>query len=283
MNKIYMLITVCLLATASVATAQKKRYPVHELSVSVSGGQSSLLYELDGGRRSGGIGGNIDLGYTYNIKRLFGIVTGVGLSMYNSKLTMDECSSGYSGTDEAGDDFTFNYSLRGYSEKQNVFLFTVPLMLKYSRPLGAKGWTTYYLNGGLKLGVPVGAKASIDSETVTTSGYYSFEDGTYTDLPQYGFVNGQAGELTDYNLKLNVAAILALELGIRFRAGYQKHLMTCAYLDYGLNNMQKVNDRHVLEYQASYPSLFVHNSILNTELIKKVNLFSFGVKIGLSF
>jgi hypothetical protein len=276
-----MLITVCVLATASVATAQKKRYPVHELSVSVSGGQSNMLYKLDGGTHSGGFGGNVDIGYTYNIK-LLGIVTGLGISTYNSKLTIAECSSGYSGTDEAGDDFTFNYSLRGYSEKQNAVLFTVPLMVKYSRPLGS-GATTYYASGGLKFGIPISAKASINPGTVTTSGYYSFEDGTYTDLPQYGFVTGQPGEQSDYNLKLNVATILALELGLRFRAGYQKHLMTSAYLDYGLNNMQKVNDRHVLEYQPSDPSRFVHNSIINTEMLKKVNLFSFGVKVGLSF
>jgi hypothetical protein len=118
----------------------------------------------------------------------------------------------YSGTDEAGDDFTFNYSLRGYSEKQNAVLLTVPLMVKYSLPLGS-GATTYYASGGLKFGIPVSAKASISPGTVTTSGYYSFEDGTYTDLPQYG-----------------------------------------------LNNMQKVNDRHVLEYQPSDPSRFVHNA-----------------------
>jgi hypothetical protein len=135
----------------------------------------------------------------------------------------------------------------------------------------------------VKLGIPVNATASINAKTVTTSGYYAFEDGTYEDLPQYGFVNGHKGEQLNYSVKLNIAALLALETGMRFRVGYQKHLMTSVYLDYSLNNMQKIKDRHVLEYQPSHPSMFVYNSIINTSLLDKVSLMSLGVKVGLSF
>jgi hypothetical protein len=288
MNKIYILIAVCLLATANIAAAQeqrspKKRYPMHELSVSLSGGQSNLLYKLDGGSHSGGFGGNIDVGYTYNVKRLFGIVTGIGISMYGGKLDMNECSEEYAGTDDSGEDFTLNYSLTGYAEQQRVFLFTVPLMAKFSKPVGEKGWTSLFVAGGLKLGIPVVAKASISAQTVTTSGYYAFENGTYEDLPPHGFVTGQAGEQSDYDIKLKPAGILALETGIRLRAGYQKHVMASIYLDYSLNSIQKVSNRHVLEYQPSNPPLFLYNSVINTVMIKKANLFAVGLKVGLSF
>jgi opacity protein-like surface antigen len=285
MKKVYILIAVIIICTAAanIATAQKKRYPVHELSVSLSGGQSNLLYKLDESSHSGGFGGGLDLGYTYNIKRLFGIVTGFGFSVYNSKLSMNEYSERYTDIDDAGDEFTFNCSFDGYSEKQSVILFSIPVMMKYSVQLGKKGDTRYCASGGIKVGIPLNARSSINTQTVTTSGYYAFEDGTYTDLPEYGFVNGQAGEQSDCNIKLNVATLLALETGIRIQAGYQKHFMAGIYLDYSLNNMQKVKNRHVLEYQSSHPSLFQYNSIINTERLKKVNLFSFGLKVGLSF
>jgi hypothetical protein len=282
MSKIYVFITVCLLATVNIATAQKKRYPMHELSVSISGGHSSLIYKLDESSHIGGFGGNVDLGYTYNVKRLFGIVTGLGISMYNSQLSMDQCSEEYMDMDDRGDDFSFKYTLTGYTEKQNIYLFTVPLMAKFSKPVGKKGWTRCYIAGGLKMGIPVVAKASINAATVTSSGYYVYEDVTYEDLPRHNFVNEQTGEQSDSDIKLNIVSMLALETGIRLRAGYQKHIMASIYLNYGLNNIQKVNNRHILEYQSNSP-IFLYNSIINTRMLQKVNLLSVGIKAGISF
>jgi hypothetical protein len=59
--------------------------------------------------------------------------------------------------------------------------------------------------------------------------------------------------------------------------------MTGLYLDYSLNNIQKVRNRHALEYQPSNPSVFVYNSILNTGLVNKMNFFGFGLKVALNF
>jgi hypothetical protein len=255
---------------------------MHELSVSVSAGMSNILYKLDEGSHSGGFGGGIDLGYSYNVKRWLAIVTGFGVSVYNSKLTMDSHSGEYNGFDDVYDEFTFNYSLRGYSEKQNAILFTVPVMARYSTGLGA-GALRYYVAGGLKVGIPVSAGASTASETVTTSGYYVFEYGTYTGLPNRGFVSDVAGEQSDGKIKLDVVPLLALETGIRFPVGYKKDLMAGVYLDCSPGDIRKSHNRHIVEYQPSNPSLFVHNSIINTPLLKKANLFSAGLKIGLNF
>jgi hypothetical protein len=281
MKKICLLTFVCL-TSINIATAQKKRYPIHELSVSVLGGQSNLVYKLDNSSHSGGFGGTIDVGYTYNLKRLFGIVTGINISMYNSKLNMDNCLGEYTEVD-MGDEFTFKYSLTGYNEQHSIVLFSIPVMLRYSKPLGKKGWTKYYITGGFKFGIPVSAQASIDAEKITTSGHYEYEDGTYVNLERYGFVIDKPGEQSDYNIKLNLVGVAALETGIRFRIGYQKDLMAGLFVDYSLNNLQKVNNRHVLEYQHASPTLFRYNSIINTKLLSKVNLLSFGLKVGLSF
>lgn len=271
---------VCLML-ANTAAAQKKRYPMHELSVSLSAGTSNLLYRLDEGSRIGKLGGGLEVGYAYNIKRWLAVVTGFGISLYGSTLNMDRHSGQYDGLDNRGDEFTFNYSLDGYSEKQSVVLFTVPVMARYTTDI--KGTLRYYVAGGMKIGVPISANVSITSGTLTTSGYYAYEHGTYTDMPDRGFVSGVAGEQSDGKIKLNVAPLLALETGVRFRIGYQKDLMTSVYLDYSLGDIRKSHDRHAVEYQASNPSQFVYNSILNTGQAGKVNIFAAGVKIGLNF
>jgi hypothetical protein len=263
-------------------TAQKSRYPVHELSVSVAAGTSNLIYKLDKGSHSGGLGGSLEVGYMYNVKKSFGIVTGLGVSLYNSKLSVDECEDEYKDVDDFGDEFTFNYSLTGYTEKHSIALFTVPVLARYTTPLG-QGSLKYYVSGGIKLGIPIVANASIFSETVTTSGHYVFENGTYTDLPQYGFVNGESGTESEYKIKLGIVPLLALETGIRFEVGYQKDLMIGVYCDYSLSNIQKSKDRHILEYQPLHPSQFLYNSIINTKMLDKVNFFNAGLKIGLSF
>jgi hypothetical protein len=255
---------------------------MHELSISVSAGMSNFVYKLDEGSHSGGIGGGIDIGYAYNVKRWFAIVTGFGVSLYNSKLSMDRCSENYTSYDKAGDEFTLNYSLDGYSERQSAVLFTIPLMARYSTGLG-KGTSRYYIAGGLKVGIPVSSVAAITSETVTTSGYYTFEYGTYTDLPHRGLVTNATGEKSDSKIKLGIAPLLALETGIRFQVGYQKNLMTGVYIDYSPGDIRQSDNRHVFEYQAPLPLQFIYNSVINTKLLNKVNLFSAGLKIGLSF
>jgi hypothetical protein len=267
---------------ANIAAAQKSRYPMHELSVSISGGISNFVYKLDEGSRNGGFGGSLDIGYSYNVKRWLAIVTGFGVSLYNSKMNISNCSESYNDYDDYGEEFTLSYSLSGYSEKQNAVLLTIPVMARYSTGLG-KGTMRYYAAAGLKLGIPISAKASIVAERVTTSGYYVFEYGEYSNLPKYGFVDGDAVDKTDFNVKLGVTPLLALETGIRFPIGYKKDLTTGIYLDYSPTNVRKISDRHVLEYQSSYPSQYVYNSVINTKTLNAVRLFAAGVKIGISF
>jgi hypothetical protein len=248
----------------------------------MSAGISNFLYKLDNSSHSGGFGSSLELGYSYNVKRKFAIVTGLSISMYNSNLSMDRCSGEYVGYDDAFEEFTFNYSLDGYSEKQSAVLFAIPVMARYSTRLGAET-LRYYVAGGMKIGIPVSVSATMTSKTVTTSGFYNFEYGRYSDLPNHGFVTDLAGEKWDSKIRFNITPIIALETGLRFRIGDKKDLMTGIYLDYSLGDIRKSHDQHVLEYLSSNPSQFVHNSILSTQMLDKVNLFSAGLKIGLNF
>lgn len=277
-------LTVCsLLIFTAIATAQNVQKDVqkHELSIYGLGGYSSVGYTLDGnGSKSNSIGGGAGLGYTFNINPSLGIVTGVEMTMYSSEASYDRLSKEY--TTGTGEDLLrFTYSVNNYKEAQSIRLFSIPLMAQYSLPLGG-GSTRFFASGGFKLGFPVTAKADITPGTATTLGYYAHEDITYVNLPQHGFVNNAKLPDVSRDIDLGFSASLALETGVRFALTDKIGLYTGLYFDYGLNSIQKVNDRHLLEYDVANESSFRYSSVLNTVLTDKVNLLSIGLKLRIS-
>ena len=292
MKRTFTTITViCLIWSSNILQAQTeyeqakpdipKPYFVHELSAYVAGGVSNIGYKLADGSRSGGAGFGAGINYAYNLSYNFAIVSGLGFTTYSGKLTLDEYSESYSSIDDRGDPFTLTYSFNSeYSEKQSVALLSIPVMARYSMPLGTAPMK-FFASGGIKLAVPLVAKATITSGTVSTTGYYEYEARTYDDLPEHGFVNGHSGEQTGSRIRLGVTPLLSLETGLRIPTGYKTALTAGLYLDYSPVNVQRSNDRHIIEYQSLSPMQFNYNSALNTAMVNKITLFTSGVKIGI--
>jgi hypothetical protein len=282
----------------TTATAQEEQTavaasPKHELSIYGLGGFSSLSYTLsDNGSKSGGIGGGAGLGYTFNISPSLGIVMGLEMNTFTSEASfanVSEKSTEYRlGT---GDNnlFRFSYSLKNYKETQNVTLFSIPVMVQYSLPLGG-GATKFYVSGGFKLGFPISATADLSPGSATTNGYFSDENVKYENLPTHGFASNISLPDSKQDLDLGFSAALALEAGLRFTLTDKIGLYTGLYFDYGLNSIQKVNDKHSLEYDLNHLSEydrvnerpFLYHSVLNTGLVDKVNLLSIGLKVKIS-
>jgi hypothetical protein len=277
-------LTVCCLIIFTAAKAQnvQKDERKHELSIYGLGGYSPINFALDSrGSKSGSMGGGAGLGYTFNINSSLGIVTGVEMTMYGAEISFDNVSGEY---DEGKDkqQLQFSYSLNGYEEKQSITVFSIPVMAQYSLPLGS-GSTKFYASGGFKLGFPIVAKADIKPGTAKTSGYYAHENITYENLPQHGFVTDLVLQNVKQDLKPGFSAALALEAGARFSLTDKIDLYTGAYLDYGLNSIQKTNDRHLLEYDSFNETTFKHNSVLDTGLTSKANMLSAGLKLRIGF
>jgi hypothetical protein len=279
------------LLIATTAKAQEKRHkqdmPKHELSVYGMGGYSPLSYSLtSNGVNSGGTGGGAGLGYTLNISPSLGIVTGVEIAVYSSEASFDNLQ----GTDSEGTGmgaFDFSYSLKNYKEKQSVTLFSIPVMAQYGLPLGS-GSTKFYASGGLKLGFPVNAKADLTSGVATTSIYGKYEDVEYenieyVNMTQHGIVTNESLPNASKDIDLGFSIALALEAGARFSLTDKIGLYTGVYFDYGLNSIQKVNDKHLLEYDKDNETTFKRHSVLNTGFTEKVNLMSIGLKIRIGF
>jgi hypothetical protein len=285
----YTFLSIISLLIISTASAQRRGHyssgdsPTHEISVYGLGGLSSLNYKLSGGgTTNGGVGGGGGVGYTFNINDSWGITTGVEIGIFGGKATYGALSGQYEyGTTGSEAHFKFRYSLSAYEETQSVTLFSVPVMAQFKTPLSSS--IHFYLAGGFKLGLPVSAKATITPGTATTSGEFSYEQVEYDDLERYGFGTNLQLVKTKSDIDLGFSAALALETGLRFSLSDNIALGVGAYLDYGLNSVQSVNDKHILNYQFENPQTFIHNSVLNTALTDKINLFSAGVKIKIAF
>jgi hypothetical protein len=270
------------MTTATAQEEQKQDVPKHELSVYGMGGYSPLSYTLAGnGVNSGSTGGGAGLGYTLNISPSLGIALGVEMAVYGSEASFDNVQGTYTEGRDANP-FDFSYSLKNYKETQSVTLFSIPVMAQYSLPLGS-GSTKFYASGGLKLGFPISAKADLTSGVATTSIYGKYEDIEYVNMKQHGLVTNESLPSASKDIDLGFSVALALEAGARFSLTDRIGLYTGVYFDYGLNSIQKVNDKHLLEYDQSNEATFKRHSVLNTGFTDKVNLMSIGLKVRVSF
>jgi hypothetical protein len=256
----------------------------HELLLYGAGGASMLKYSLakDGGKTDGA--NNIvltaGLGYTWNINEHIGIVTGLEITEYESKAEYSAISGDrdYGVTEK--NRFNFGYSITGYIEEQDFILLSVPVMAQYNFPMS--GSIVSYLSGGLKIGYPVQAKATISSTAINTFGHYYYENQTYTGLPQYGFITNNKSASMERDIDTNISVALSLEAGLKFLLLDKILLYSGIYFDYGLNSLRSEKEMQLINYQELNPSDLRYGSILNTSFVDDVRLFGIGLKLRLS-
>jgi hypothetical protein len=272
-----------------IATAMSQKYnkynkydeQEHELSLYGIGGYFPVPYVLSGnGKKGGNIGGSAGVEYIFHFNPSIGIIMGVEMADYRSKVSFGSAYDEYN-TGTGKNMLKFSYSLRDFEERQNIMQLSIPIMVQYSLPLDSYGSVSLYAAGGLKLGFPLKAKTRITQGTVTTSGYYPYENIEYKNLPKHGFVTDEP--LPDVRRDIDVGfsnTILAFDVGARFSLTDKIGLYTGLYLDYRLLGTGNRQYRNLIEYND--PAL-IYNSVLNTGLMNRENMMSIGlkVKIGL--
>jgi hypothetical protein len=264
-----------------------KPYNVHEISAYATIGIENISYKFNHGSHNKGLSGGIGVNYAYNIDEHFAVVSGLGLASYYGRLKMNNYEEKYLSADNYGEEFGMRYTIAGeYREKQNIILLYIPVMARYSLPLSflGDGSIKYFVMGGMKLGIPFVARATIDPYIASTYGYYEYEGIEYSNvLPEYGFTDKYSSEKTKSRIRFGVAPLLSLETGVHIPIGYKYKLTAGFYVDYCFANVHKSDDRHILEYQSSLHVYYNYNSIMNTDAIKKITLFNSGIKVGILF
>jgi len=286
MKKI-IIITFIAALSSQLVTAQ----PDHELSLSLGGGLSSLMYSPTKGSSNLGAGGEAGLGYTmflHNVsaaetgkvvRAQWGIHSGVGLAMYNSSASAISESTVQTGIPDSdnGDLFDLHTTLKDYKETQSAIYLNIPVMALYDLE-------PFYILAGFKFGIPLTGKFKPDNAIFTNEAYY----------PKYrNWLTGQdfagLGKFERKNpegkVDFGFTTMLSLEAGFKQRLNWKHFIYIGVYFDYGLNNsLKKGSEQSFVNY--NYSELdpeggFTTNSVLSS-FCDKTNIIAAGLKLRLA-
>lgn len=300
------IILALLLASAAfVSNAQEKGF---FLTGAGSLGMNSFRYTLDVDHSSTpkvGYGGAIGVQYYFTPN--WGVATGVGLSFYNSKATFstswNDNSKYYSFEGMYDNDplvpneqYILRLGLNNWTETQQAYFLEVPLMLMYQTRWGLKKTIGMYFGIGAKVQIPIlNEEFSVENESeLSVLGYYPASGMTLGDDYQrtnYGFgKDNHIGYSGDLDLKTGFAA--SGEIGFLFDISPRLDLTVGAYLDYGFTDIRKgnkTNGGYLIEPENGtktiQPSDYIgdnlqYNGYVNSYAVDKVNLLSYGAKVG---
>ena len=281
------------LIACSATYAQSRK---QEISIVLGGGLSTLQYEANVGERNNAFGGLFGLNYSYYLSSDWSLLSGVEVGLYNAEMKIDKIND-FTLTTSEGYDMEYRNRVSNLDEKQQLLHLNIPLMAQYAYAIGNE--RSVYVAGGFKVGIPVSKKFKIETMDLYNRGFFPQinEEGHEVDAPQFmGFGNFSVNDYKG-DLKTKVSVSLALEAGMRWPVGETMALYTGAYFEYGLNNIRKVEQSHLIGYNADSPEDFVHASALSSEysirtqsdnvenhlLAGDARVLAAGVKLRLAF
>ena len=260
----------------------------HEISVSVAGGLSTINYSPHVGQSKNKIGSTIGFGYNYKLTNYWSIGSGIEMLNCKSEYTADNLSDSYAAND-GEDDFIFHTTIKEYNEKQNISYLNIPFIVMFQQPIFGKN--SFFVSAGFKLGVPVMERIDVNA-SFNNYGYYPKWENPIKDNPYFmGFGEFQS-ENKKGNIEIKTLYSLSVESGMKWNLGHKLNIYSGIYCDYGLNNIQKVSDKRMIQYNNIEPSNYIHNSIVNSSfsnddntlkaLIGIARIISVGLKIRLA-
>lgn len=286
-------------AAVAVRAQQAPAQPTtkHEFSVYGKAGVSTLMYKVDGGSRSNGLGGGVGLGYTYFFNKHWGLQTGLEMNFYRATAKLDDGTSFVRLVEEGiadgrwwREEFVSSYSR--FEEKQRAAYIALPLMAHYQ----TGGRHPFYASLGVKAALRMSSKYELTTDM--TNQYSWVMQGARPEIlddqePERG-TGFYPGQRSEGNLDLKMAVLGSVEAGMKWRLSEGMRLYTGLYADIGFNSVKK-NNRSMLEYTpATYNETpgntevvnakFSAGSVLNSEdMARNVRPLAFGVKVGLAF
>lgn len=206
--------TALTLLLTSITTISFGKKLDNEISFEITGGLSSICYSSELGSYKPMAGTSAGINYLHRFNSNWGIGTGASFRLYQSRMNFGTFNDSYITTTtippvSTGSDinnFRFDYSYINLQDKQQAFYLSIPIFAQYEHDSG------FYTRLGAQVNIPLGGGSDISCETLKTSGYFPYENHTYTDLPSHGFaMYYDTG--TDVALSYLVNASLYAEVG----------------------------------------------------------------------
>jgi hypothetical protein len=243
---------------------------------------AGFRYNLQDGTSSNVSTTGLAAHFTFNIIRNVGIVSGVEITRYSGNASGNFAES-YETIDRGGYPFTYTYSLKEYREQQKLTLLSIPFMAKFSTNPFSDIYAKCFAAFGFKIGVPVVKQAAIEPGLVTSTGFFHDENIQYSDFPEQGFVTRFAAPEQKNAIPFKLGVVAAIETGVIFTSTENISGGASIYCDIGLNSLLRSDGRHILEYQRMTPERLHFNSIMMTDKVNSVEMFSIGLKLFVNF
>jgi cell division septation protein DedD len=278
---------------------------LHEFSLHIGGGLSTLRYNPMLGEQSNGFDKQFGFGYAFFISPRFGFGTGLELAFYSAEFKLKNYGMEYEAKDlyrpDSVENFIFRSIWSNYAEEQNAIMLQIPLMLQFQTGMG------YYVMAGVKAAILLSGSSSGKGDLMN-SGDYEEENCEYyisdcKDKPQSGEnIWGSRGfglfkdKKTENQEKFKTALLASMEMGMKWRFEDGLSLYTSVYFDYGLNNIlekKKIEELpRMVEYNSDNPPNFATNGVLSSQweqnktpqaFVTKIMPMAIGVKVKLAF
>jgi cell division septation protein DedD len=262
---------------------------LHEFSLHVGGGLSTLRYEPTLGEQSNNFNKQFGAGYAFFVSPRFGFATGLELAFYSADFELKKLRMAYKAEDlEEGVDFEFRSNLSNYTEEQNAVMLQIPVMLQFQTEMG------FYLMAGVKFALPLSGGSSGKGDLMNSGYYEDPEKWEYTEQGFRGFGSFK-NKKTENHENFESSIFASMEMGMKWRFEDGLSLYAGAYFDYGLGNILKKKDLEELprmvEYNSANPQNFGMNGIFDSQweqnkapqaFVTKIMPMAIGIKVKLS-
>jgi hypothetical protein len=221
----------------------------------------------------GGSGIAADVNATYMLSDKYGISFGLGVSKYNSELSLAAYSDEINGLIDS-DNMAYNLitDASDVVEEHDLLAIDIPVKFQMYIPLGSK---IVFTGGvGLKLNIPVSASYELKDIRITTKAFYPDLNFMLTDYEAMGlFTNKTDWEQNgDLNSRLNTSMLL--EAGITYPVGTRLAVSCKAYFSHGIGYAVKSDQQtYLVAENAEYNGL--------QSFLGNAKLMQVGLKLGI--
>lgn len=217
----------------------------------------------------------VNLNGTYMLSDKYGISFGLGVSDYNSQLSLDAYSDEIAGLNDS-DNMAYNLitDARNIVEEHDLLIIDVPIKFQMYLPLGQRFIFTG--GAGVKLNFPVSDSYELEQVQITTEAFYPDLNFLLTDYEPMGLYTNKTDWQQSGSLKTNLSVSALLEAGVALPVGERLALSCKAYFSHGLSNAVEGDPQTYLVVEnGEYNGL---QSFLGNAKIMQV-----GFKLGIVF
>lgn len=272
------------MATAQVArvqTAYTPKYRQHPFEMGIAMGlNQGTLREGEGGKYRMGVQPSVEFSYYYAFNKTWSLRTGLNISYGYSSFrgkdySFEEQVTMQSGT-MTGYLAEYHYSVPQVTEYYNFLQANIPVMAVWQNE-------SVHASFGFKLGLPIFRRGSYTVEPVD---FYTVfpEYGITIDNDADGVYSGTLPEVYERykgdQYKMPVWLMLSGEIGYQFDQQSKRNAKAriSLYFDWALTKCKPDSDQAFITPDGSYPSTHSFINCMNSTMIEKYGMLTFGLK-----